>query len=77
MTELKPCPFCGGNVELAKMGENLHCWWVVTRGRGKNKCTCRVFMESEEFWVNDTTELKQSRKQELINSWNRRAENDR
>ena len=75
--KLKPCPFCGGEVELAKMGENERLWWFITRGRGENKCRCRVFMESEDFSVNDTMEFKQRTKKDLINAWNRRVENDR
>ena len=74
--KLKPCPFCRGEVELAKMGDNGRMWWFITRGRGENKCRCRVFMESEDFCINDTTEFKQKIKEELINAWNRRADND-
>ncbi len=75
--KLKPCPFCGGNVKVAKMGDNGHMWWFITRGSGENKCRCRVFMESEDFCINDTMEFKQKLKEELINAWNRRADNDR
>lgn len=75
MAELKPCPFCGGEVAIAQAGENSHIWWFITRGHGVDRCTCRVFMESEAFWINDDMELKQQFKQELIERWNRRADN--
>ena len=74
MVKLKPCPFCGGEVAIAKTGENSHLWWFITRGNGTNRCTCRVFMESEDFSVNDTMEFKQKLKQDLIDKWNTRTE---
>ena len=75
--KLKPCPFCGGEVEIAQMGSSWRMQWFITRGWGKNQCSCRVFMESEDFHRNDTTELKQKIKEKLINDWNRRADNER
>ena len=77
MTELKPCPFCGGNVGLAKMGDDIRIWWIITRDIGENKCTCRVFMESNPCYESSPKWLKQGIKQKLIDDWNRRADNDR
>ena len=77
MAELLPCPFCGGGVSIAKAGDKSRLWWFITRGNGENKCTCRVFMESEEFCVNDTMELKQRLKQDLIDKWNTRTPKER
>lgn len=70
--KLKTCPFCGGNVDIAKMGDNGMMWWFVTRGTGKNKCGCRVFMESDDFDVNVSTEEKLQIRNALIEAWNRR-----
>lgn len=75
MAELKLCPFCGGEVAVAKAGDDSLLWWFITRGRGENKCTCRVFMESESFYADDMMKLKQQLKQNLIDRWNRRVDN--
>ena len=72
--ELKPCPFCGGSVTIAKGGDNSMLWWFITRGNGENKCNCRLFMESESFPVNASFDEKVQKKQDLIEAWNRRAE---
>ena len=74
MAELKPCPFCSGSVTIAKSGDNSMMWWFITRGKGKNPCKCRLFMESEDFAIRDPVERKLKLKQELIEAWNRRAE---
>jgi hypothetical protein len=74
MAELKPCPFCGGSVSIAKAGDNGMLWWFVTRGNGEDRCRCRVFMESEDFQVHSPMEEKQLKRTNLIEAWNRRAE---
>lgn len=60
MDKLKPCPFCGGEAAI----RNLHDeWWVecdMTRG------WCEVIPRT---WSYDT-------KEEAIEAWNRRADND-
>ena len=73
MKELKPCPFCGGEVSIALKGNN-YVQWFVTRGFGENKCTCRVFMESDLFTKGDSDSVKNMVKNKLIEAWNRRAE---
>lgn len=73
MAELKPCPFCGGRVSIAKMGDNGNTWWFVTRGYDEDRCTCRLFMESEDFFYDAPEEEQSARKAELIEAWNRRA----
>ena len=75
MAELKLCPFCGGSVSIAKGGDNF-MYWFVTRGIDKNRCTCRLFMESDEFPANAPKNVQLRFKKELIEAWNRRAEDD-
>ena len=72
MKELKPCPFCGGEVAIALKGTD-YVQWFVTRGFGKNKCTCRVFMESKLFLSDDSDEDKAKVKDKLVKAWNRRV----
>jgi hypothetical protein len=38
-----------------------------------NRCTCRVFMESEQYTVDDDQERVDKVKSDLVNAWNRRA----
>ena len=74
MADLKLCPFCGGAVSIAKAGDNSMLWWFITRGRGENRCQCRLLMESEDFPINTPTEEKLQLRHDLIEAWNRRAE---
>lgn len=76
MAELKPCPFCGGSVRIAKAGDNSMLWWFVTRGIGDDKCGCSLFMESDDFPINAPSEEKVQLKHDLIEAWNRRAEDE-
>lgn len=50
MEELKRCPFCGGEVAIAETGTDTKKWMFISRAHGENKCTCRVFMKSGEYW---------------------------
>lgn len=73
MPKLKPCPFCGGSVSIAKAGDNSMLWWFITRGTGENSCKCRLFMESEDFAICEDTARKLALRKELIEAWNKRA----
>ena len=73
--ELKPCPFCGGSVSIATIDDDKEMWYLITRGTDENKCTCRVFFESDTFFDDDPHIIKQSRKAKLIENWNRRVDN--
>lgn len=71
---LMPCPFCGGEVSIAIMNDGT-CddlsYFMITRGTSKDtRCKCRIFMESEQYAKGD----KERVKNELIKSWNSRAE---
>lgn len=74
-TKLKPCPFCGGEVTIALIGDK-NTRWFVTRGFGKNKCTCRVFMESEQMPRDASKWTRETIKRELAKKWNTRKPMD-
>ena len=72
MSDLKPCPFCGGTVSVALTDDGDGSkWWFITRGDEDNGCRCRVFMESDKFYGNGRAEKKA-----LIKAWNRRVPNE-
>lgn len=71
--ELKPCPFCGGEVRIALMKDDV-CRWFVTRSVSAESCSCRVFMESRSFDESYSKEQVERIKSELVDAWNRRAE---
>lgn len=58
MTELKPCPFCGGYVHLDEAYSYLHDFVLYCEG-------CDMVFTLDSLCVT---------KQELIEAWNRRAE---
>lgn len=69
---LKLCPFCGGKVTIAELGNDEYGHYIVTRGLDEDKCTCRAFMESGQFEKSDTEEYKAMVKADLIEKWNKR-----
>lgn len=76
MTELKRCPFCGGEVTIAETGTDTKKWMFVSRAHGEGKCTCRVFMESGEYWFDCPEKDKERIKADLIEAWNKRYKED-
>jgi hypothetical protein len=75
-TKLLPCPICGGNVDVALMGSDIE-WWSITRGKGKDRCKCRLFMESSCFSSDESQEYKEAAKQRMIECWNTRKPMER
>lgn len=73
MDNLKPCPFCGGEVAIAEVGDYLRSWMSITRGNGKNGCKCRVFMESKLYNSDYSEADKEKIKKDLIEAWNKRV----
>ncbi len=71
--KLFPCPFCGGEVSVARCGDDVECYYFITRGHNKNACKCRLFMEGEKFDKYSSPKEYARYKQELIKTWNRRA----
>lgn len=70
---LKTCPFCGGKVVIAVTEYRGTRNFFITRAFSENGCTCRVFMESEQYNVDDDQEHVDKVKCELVKAWNRRA----
>lgn len=82
-TKLKPCPFCGGEVEIVDYTDRMYGFWDY-----KIKCKkCSAYMNSPSTAVvkildngglhqTRNEETKQKAKRELIINWNRRANND-
>ena len=75
--ELKPCPFCGGEVTIAVTGYKSENCFFVTRGHSKTRknCKCRVFMESEPYERGDD-DLREKVRSDLADAWNRRANDE-
>ena len=76
MTELKICPFCGGEVTVAEQGDYSIRWMFITRGSNKNGCKCRIFMESKPYSFGCPTTYKEEIKKDLIEAWNKRYKED-
>lgn len=74
MSELKPCPFCGGSVVIASGGDDWNRFLFITRGCDPDSCKCRVFMESRHCIPDKFDEMRETLKKELAEAWNRRAE---
>lgn len=55
MDNLKPCPFCGGEVTIAESSYRQTRWMYVTRGNKENRCNCHVFMESKTYYFDSST----------------------
>ena len=75
MAELKPCPFCGGEVKIytCDKASSFDCWFTVGV-TGKNGCDCRYSMNSQLFNAADKDARERAR-QQLVGAWNRRADN--
>ncbi len=73
MNDLKPCPFCGGEVTIAEGGYHQTRWMYVTRGNEENRCNCYVIMESKTYDFDSSESEKAKIKANLIEAWNKRV----
>ena len=76
MTELKKCPFCGGEVciELGhnENDENPMLLWRIRSTNEYGGCVCRdIFIESYQFEEYEESQ-KEDAKERLIEMWNTR-----
>ena len=65
MTELKPCPFCGGKAEIQHTGKNSEygeCAFVACKECGANS---RMVNKAFKYCADD----------KAIEAWNRRVDN--
>lgn len=71
MQDLKPCPFCGRNVELEEREFDDFAGSLYTNTMSMIECEeCGIAMKRYPKCGYGTTE---EQKKELINAWNRRA----
>jgi hypothetical protein len=65
MTELKPCPFCGGKVEIKDFTANIYGF-----NDYEIRCECGLRFRSistcEHYWVGKTYHTPQTEKQKKI-----------
>ena len=67
MTELKSCPFCGGEAELTHTNDNNHYPFVRCKYGAYLKPKCMANMYP---WLNYKTD------EEAIEAWNRRTNDE-
>ena len=60
MTDLKPCPFCGGKAKLMHYKVKNDDWWYVACSH------CEIAMDPLMWNINRT-------KEEAVGIWNRRV----
>lgn len=79
--ELKPCPFCGGEVELLDYTDRIYGFWdymikcKICRCHMKSPSTADVVFASDGLKQTRNDETKAKAKRELIINWNRRTGN--
>ena len=73
MSELKPCPFCGShNVSMAKGAS-----WIAKKYRGNIRAVCCADCGVFGGVFNLLALTQEEAEKRAIDSWNRRADNER
>lgn len=61
-------------------GQGSVNWMFITRGLSKTEknCKCRLFMESERYFIGciDSEEAAKNARKDLVEAWNRRANDE-
>lgn len=76
MSEIKKCPFCGGEVRLAKMNHGLSCrGYEVKISILCDHCNFQFGNEISEYIVNENGQIEtiEDGVSRLIEQWNKRA----
>lgn len=68
--ELKPCPFCGGEVMAEILDDGERMWWQITHCGADEFCF--AMMKSDSWWLRSGKQHL-SKKLALIKRWNHRA----
>ncbi len=72
--KLSPCPFCGRRVTINRMSDDWGTWFFIHGVQdSKVYCSCRVVMESERFYENDSADEINAKHAALIERWNQRV----
>ena len=77
MNEIKKCPFCGGEVRLAKMNHGLSCrGYEAQFSIACNRCNFKFGNEISRYIVNENGQIEtvEDGISKLIERWNERAE---
>ena len=72
MTELKPCPFCGGTNVIVEEDDRLlngHKFWYIVHGMYQEKCP---LVNMFNAWYSSA---KFTTREKAIEAWNRRVDN--
>lgn len=79
-TELKPCPFCGGEAELKDLTRNIYGFngYVIDCNCGcrlKSHLCSETLIEGNKYSTPITEHGKSKALKDLINLWNMEADN--
>ena len=76
-SELKPCPFCGGEAKLREHGNGYdgNGWFIASYEVSCERCRIYFDFESRFILKNGQPEFLQNGYEKVVEAWNRRADN--